>query len=505
MSLRKKFILLVVFFIIVLAGVFVASNILVDRVKIGGKDYSGIELKYGIIDQLARVRVNLNMLNNEMVVQVLDEYNEDNEIESFITKINTSFSEMTDIIAGRITGEGLHCASCHSIESAGKINKTLIKAVGDWEKMVSLVREKLSPAMEEDEKDEALDLYDEYNDGYLQIMGDSKIIIEELRSALEQMKVSKSAEVRQFSGYFVIAGILASILAVVFAGTMAEKIVRDLSKVSDDVNESAGLIASETNITATTSENNARIATELAAALEETSSSLEEIDSMVRQNNKNASFAKSAMHENLTAVDSAREYVASMIESMQKIKGDSEKISKVIVEIEGIAFQTNLLALNAAVEAARAGESGAGFAVVADEVRNLAQRAADSASNSQELIELAGGNVNSGLENVGKVEGVIGKISESIHKTSTLIDEITEASAQQTEGISQINKATSVMESQTQGLAAGSEELSAASISVLSQANILYGTTNSLVEIVDGKKNQGNVASVENSGFELVE
>ncbi len=118
-----------------------------------------------------------------------------------------------------------------------------------------------------------------------------------------------------------------------------------------------------------------------------------------------------------------------------------EKTTKIIKNIEEIAFQTNLLALNAAVEAAHAGEAGAGFAVVADEVRNLALRSAASAGDIVTLIQDANLKMRETENYYQQVADIMNKNLIISEKIEHIIDEISAASDEQAEGVSQNSSA----------------------------------------------------------------
>ncbi len=86
-------------------------------------------------------------------------------------------------------------------------------------------------------------------------------------------------------------------------------------------------------------------------------------------------------------IQKSQNEMQQMLQAIKDIADAFQNIQKIIKAIDGIAFQTDILALNVAVEAARAGTAGKGFAVIADEVRNLAQKAAEAAKSTTELIE----------------------------------------------------------------------------------------------------------------------
>jgi methyl-accepting chemotaxis protein len=97
-----------------------------------------------------------------------------------------------------------------------------------------------------------------------------------------------------------------------------------------------------------------------AASLEETSSSLEEMLSVTKQNADHANQAKAMMTEANKIVAKVNRHMTDMAGAVGEITQSSEETVKIVKTIDEIAFQTHLLALNAAVEAARAGEAGAG-------------------------------------------------------------------------------------------------------------------------------------------------
>ncbi|MDD5759490.1 MAG: methyl-accepting chemotaxis protein [Desulfobulbaceae bacterium] len=486
MSLRQKLLLLIAFLGPALVGIVLSFNLLVSHVKIGGKAYNGIELKYSTIDLLARTRVNLVMLDSLLKSQIFDSFDEDSGVEESVTGISQMVTELNNSISGIGAAS---CVSCHSLEGADELIGAAHSMVEQWQQATVVINEKIIPALQEGDQEVAQEVWDgDFRDAFLGVMDSSKGVVTILRDSLELMKEQKKAEVKKFTIYFMAGAFALLLIVLLAAGLTVEKIIREVRRVVASLYGNVQQIIGETQVTSHSSQTNSDISSSMAAALEQTSASLEEITAMVRQNDDNASNANTSMFKNLDVISQANGDVEGMKDSMRRIKDDSDKISKIITEIEGIAFQTNLLALNAAVEAARAGEAGAGFAVVADEVRNLAQRTTKAAHNTQQLIEVATHNVGAGLETVDKVDAAMGSISESTKKTAMLIEEISTASHQQTIGISQISTTINNMESDIQELAAGSEELAAASQSVEAQTNVLYQHINDLVRLVDGEK-----------------
>jgi methyl-accepting chemotaxis protein/methyl-accepting chemotaxis protein-1 (serine sensor receptor) len=253
-----------------------------------------------------------------------------------------------------------------------------------------------------------------------------------------------------------------------------------------ELSEGAGQVASAAGQISSSSQSLAQGASEQAASLEETSASSEEINSMARKNAENSQAANTLVTQSQQKFTETNQSLATMVVAMGDIKASSDKVAKIIKVIDEIAFQTNILALNAAVEAARAGEAGMGFAVVADEVRNLAQRCAQAAKDTAELIEESIVKSNDGKTKVDQVAVAIRAITEESAKVKTLVDEVSLGSQEQTRGIEQVAKALTQMEQVTQQSAASAEESAAAAEELTAQASTLMDVVGQLSAMVGG-------------------
>jgi methyl-accepting chemotaxis protein/methyl-accepting chemotaxis protein-1 (serine sensor receptor) len=237
--------------------------------------------------------------------------------------------------------------------------------------------------------------------------------------------------------------------------------------------QSSEQIAAAASQVSSSSQSLAQGASEQAATIEETSSVSVEINSMAQRNTENSRQTAEIVTGSEAGFQRANSSLSEMVVAMEGISSSSQKISKIIKVIDEIAFQTNILALNAAVEAARAGDAGMGFAVVADEVRSLAQRCAQAAKDTTDLIEDSIQKSDGGMIKVDQVAVAIREITAQSAQIKTLVDEINLGSIEQSRGIDQISRSIGQMEQVTQSSAANAEETAAAAEQLSAQAKTM--------------------------------
>lgn len=177
---------------------------------------------------------------------------------------------------------------------------------------------------------------------------------------------------------------------------------------------------------------------------------------------------------------------ATVVNLMNELHNQAEKMNEIIGLITSIANRTSMLALNASIEAARAGgDAGASFSVVAKQVTDLADQTKEATVNIAELIGTVTDELNQVTDAVKVVEQnaeAQDEKTENLSKSLNNLMDMTITIAEKTSGLEQmIEKLSTANENIVQDI----QTISAITQEVTAHSNETLNTCRANQEIVD--------------------
>lgn len=282
-------------------------------------------------------------------------------------------------------------------------------------------------------------------------------------------------------------------------------IAKENEQALDNVSSSIEEIAANTNTQAEKTQDG-------STAIHVLADGIESIESKTQQMVEDANEALVEVHSSIDKVHELEKSYANLERAFSEVTTvtsnldeKTKSISQVTEVIAQITGQTNLLALNASIEAARAGEHGKGFAVVADEVRSLAESSKAATTNiqhiilsiledTQQLVQVMeqtnkiSEDQKVAVETVDNVikqlSDTLGNMKDSISNTMENVSTMQQQKNVVVSSMSIVNEMTTEVTAETQEIASSIEEQTSATSEVTTHATHLHDQVEKLTESV---------------------
>ena len=271
--------------------------------------------------------------------------------------------------------------------------------------------------------------------------------------------------------------------------TQSEKLLTNLSELSDHVNQEINSIHQELDKLSTAAQTTQHAMQEVSSGTADATESVMEqgvqtksiqdkivvVNDVTQQISENMQHTldivtegSNSMHLLASQVDTSVENSVEAAAKLETLNHYMEEMHSIVELIGGITSQTSLLALNASIEAARAGEAGKGFSVVATEITGMASQTKDATIKITELINNVTSAINEVVTVIQQMIGGINQEKESAQNTADSFSSIHENTLSIQNGIQNLTTSTSelkdanqVISDSVQTLSAISEELTA--------------------------------------------
>ncbi|XZN99930.1 MAG: methyl-accepting chemotaxis protein [Microcoleus sp.] len=237
-----------------------------------------------------------------------------------------------------------------------------------------------------------------FNTGKQTIFVDEFVKVNQQFRDLEVKSIKQATEKTKESLFFLISALVFGSVFLLLLGAVIAWLIS--SGITQNIDRAVSSIASSSTEIAATVEEQERMASQQAASVNQTTTTMDELGASSRATAQQIETAAiqamqalnlagggtKAVEQTLEAMATLKTKVQDMQGQIMQLSEQTDRIGNISTLVSDLANQTNMLALNAAVEAVRAGEHGKGFGVVASEIRKLADRSKKSGSQINLLV-----------------------------------------------------------------------------------------------------------------------